>query len=130
MGWSRQRLYDELGLGRSRGAEYLKPGTGNLSTAPFDRLVRRYGWPRRIFEDGGPMPSVVVNRPVNDPGGRWAGYLRQLPFVLALGGWHLAGFLEAWAREVREEAGPADPGESGAERPTVPLPVHPFPASG
>jgi transcriptional regulator with XRE-family HTH domain len=62
MGWTQEQLADAVGRRPNAVSEWereiRKPPESALT-----RLCRNYGWPEAIFEEGGPMPSTVVNRP-------------------------------------------------------------------
>lgn len=63
-----QRPFGELaGVGYTQVSEW-ENGKATPPRGRLERLARRLGVPLAIFEEGGPMPSAVVNRPVNGPG--------------------------------------------------------------
>lgn len=62
-----QRPFGELaGVGYTQVSEW-ENGKATPPRGRLERLARRLELPLSIFEEGGPMPSAVVNRPVNGP---------------------------------------------------------------
>lgn len=63
-----QRPFGELaGVGYTQVSEW-ENGKATPPRGRLERLARRLELPLAIFEEGGPMPSGAVNRPVNGPG--------------------------------------------------------------
>jgi DNA-binding XRE family transcriptional regulator len=62
MGWTQEQLADAVGR-RTNAVSEWERGVHRPPASALIRLCRNFGWPETIFEEGGPMPSTVVNRP-------------------------------------------------------------------
>lgn len=70
------------GVGKQQVGKWLR-GVQSPSRQRLDSWADREGWPIAIFEEGGPMPSTIVNCAVNVPSGPSEGQVKAATGVLA-----------------------------------------------
>ena len=63
LGWSQERLGAEVGRDRSAINAWMR-GRRTPNIALLYALSGRHGWPREMWEEGGPRPGGIVSRHV------------------------------------------------------------------